>query len=63
MSMDRLPDTSGLEISPLRMAQLVKVSSKVTDLMVTGVWHLSYDELNIVLDLVRMAAERSQEGR
>lgn len=63
MSMDRLPDTSGSEISPLRMAQLVKVSSKITDLMVTGVWHLSYDELNIVLDLVRMAAERSQEGR
>lgn len=63
MSMDKLPEASGSEISPFRMAQLVKVSSKITDLMVTGVWHLSYDELNIVLDLVRMAAERSQEGR
>lgn len=63
MSMDKLPEASGSEISPFRMAQLVKVSSKITDLMVNSVWQLSYDELNIVLDLVRMAAERSQEGR
>ena len=63
MSMDRLPEASGSEISPFRMAQLVKVSSKITDLMVNSIWQLSYDELNIVLDLVRMAAERSQEGR
>lgn len=63
MSMDRLPEASGSEISPFRMAQLVKVSSKITDLMVNSIWQLSYDELNIVLDLVRMAAERSREGR
>ena len=63
MSIDKLPEASGSEISPFRMAQLVKVSSKITDLMVNSVWQLSYDELNIVLDLVRMAAERSQEGR
>ncbi|MEY8357395.1 hypothetical protein AALB39_29220, partial [Lachnospiraceae bacterium 54-53] len=62
-SLDRLPDTSGSEIPPFRMAQLVKVSSKITDLMVNSVWQLSYDELNIVIDLVRMAAERSHEGR
>lgn len=63
MNMDRLPDSSGLEIPPFRMAQLVKVSSKITDLMVNSVWQLSYSELSIVLDLVRMAAERSHEGR
>ncbi len=63
MSADRLPDSSGSEISPYRMAQLLKVSSKITDLMINSVWQLSYDELNIVLDLVRMAAERGHEGR
>jgi type III secretory pathway lipoprotein EscJ len=63
MNVDKLPDASGTEISPYRMAQLVKVSSKITDLMVSSIWQLSYDELNIVLDLVRMAAERSHEGR
>ena len=63
MSMDKLPEASGSEISPFRMTQLVKVSSKITDLMVNSIWQLSYDELNIVLDLVRMAAERSREGR
>jgi type III secretory pathway lipoprotein EscJ len=63
MSADRLSDASGSGIPPFRMAQLVKVSSKITDLMVNSVWQLSYDELNIVLDLVRMAAERGHEGR
>lgn len=63
MSMDKLAEASGSEISPFRMAQLVKVSSKITDLMVNSIWQLSYDELNIVIDLVRMAAERSQEGK
>lgn len=63
MNIDKLPDTSGSGIPPFRMAQLVKVSSKITDLMVNSIWQLSYDELNIVLDLVRMAAERGHEGR
>lgn len=61
MSEDRLLKASGGEIPPFRMAQLIKVSSKMADLAVNGVWQLSYEELDIVLDLIRRAAEQSRE--
>lgn len=49
------------EITPFRMNQLMEVASKVTKLMVTGVWHLSYEEMEIVLSLVRCGMEESKE--
>jgi len=49
------------EITPFRMNQLIKVASKVSEQMVNGIFHLTYDEIYIVLDLIRMAAERSQD--
>jgi len=49
------------EITPFRMNQLIKVASKVSEQMVNGIFHLTYDEIYIVLDLIRVAAERSQD--
>jgi len=49
------------EITPFRMNQLIKVASKVSEQMVNGIFHLTYDEIYIVLDLIRMAAERSKD--
>jgi len=49
------------EITPFRMNQLIKVASRVSEQMVNGIFHLTYDEIYIVLDLIRMAAERSQD--
>lgn len=51
----------GGQITPFRMNQLMEVASKVTKMMVTGVWHLSFDEMEIVLGLVRCGMDESME--
>lgn len=61
MNSDKLRESSGAMIPPYRMAQLVKVSSKLVDLMVTGVWGLTYPEMKVVLDIIGNAMERSSE--
>lgn len=48
-------------IPPYRMNQLIKVASKVSDQMVNGIFHLTYEEIDVVLELIRVAAERSKE--
>lgn len=48
-------------IAPYRMNQLIKVASRVSDQMVNGVFHLTYEEMDVVLELIRVAAERSRE--
>lgn len=52
----------GEGITPYRMAQLVKVASNVADKMITGVWHLSYQEIDIVMDILHAAIERSRNA-
>lgn len=49
------------EITPYRMQVLMDVASRVMKLMVTGAWHISFDEMNIVLDLVRHGIEEGKE--
>lgn len=51
----------GEQITPFRMNQLMDTASKVTKMMVNGVWHLSFDEMEIVLTLVRCGVEESRE--
>ncbi len=48
-------------ITPYRFNQLMKIAGKVTDQMVNGIWHLTYDEMGIVLDLLRYGMEKSME--
>lgn len=49
------------KITPFRMNQLMEVASKVTKMMVTGVWHLSFEEMEVVLSLVRCGMNESRE--
>lgn len=55
--MDRMNE----KISPFRMNQLMEAASKVTKLMVTGVWHLTFEEMEVVLSLVQCGIEESKE--
>lgn len=54
-------DERNEKISPFRMNQLMEVSSKVTKLMVNGVWHLTFEEMEVVLSLIRCGMEESRE--
>lgn len=49
------------EIPPYRMNQLMKAASKMTDQMVNGVLHLTYPEMEIVLELVRECMNKVTE--
>ena len=40
-------------IGPFRMQLLMEVAAKAVKIMTTGVWHLSFDELYIVLEYIR----------
>lgn len=40
-------------IGPFRMQLLMEVAAKAVKIMTTGVWHLSFDELDIVLEYIR----------
>ena len=40
-------------IGPFRMQLLMEVEAKAVKIMTTGVWHLSFDEMDIVLEYIR----------
>ena len=40
-------------IGPFRMQLLMEVAAKAVKIMTTGVWHLSFDEMDVVLDCIR----------
>ncbi len=45
------------EIPPYRMNQLMRAASKMTDQMVTGVLHLTYQEMEIVLKMMQFCID------
>lgn len=51
------------EITPYRMAQLVKAASKIADQVcgVNGVLHITYEEMDIVLKAIRLFMTESIE--
>lgn len=49
------------EITPYRMQTLMDVAAKVTKMMVNGVWHLTFDEMDFVLNQVRHDMQESVE--
>lgn len=49
------------EITPYRMQTLMDVAAKVTKMMVNGVWHLTFDEMDFVLNQVRHGMQESVE--
>ena len=40
-------------IGPFRMQLLMEVAAKAVMILRTGVWHLSFDEMDIVLEYIR----------
>lgn len=47
------------EITPFRLQVLMDVAARIVKTMVTGAWHLSFDEMDMVLALVRQGMEES----
>lgn len=47
------------EITPFRLQVLMDVAARIVKMMVTGAWHLSFDEMDMVLILVRQGMEES----
>lgn len=52
-----------IEMTPYRMGQLMDLSAKLTKTMVSSVWHLSFDEMEFVLDGIRHGIEKGKEER
>lgn len=49
------------EITPYRMNQLMKAASKITDQLVNSVFHLTSDEMDIVLKLIQYCMNESRD--
>lgn len=49
------------EITPYRMGTLMDLANKVTKQMNSGAWHLTYDEMEIVLSLIHHGINESRE--
>lgn len=49
------------EITPFRMQVLMEIAARIVKIMVTGAWHLSFEEMDMVLALVRHGMEESVE--
>lgn len=47
------------EITPFRMQVLMDVAARIVKVMVTGAWHLSFEEMDMVLTLVRNGMDES----
>ena len=50
---------AGGEITPFRMQVLMDVAARIVKTMVTGAWHLSFEEMDMVLALVRNGMDES----
>ncbi|WP_270289392.1 hypothetical protein [Enterocloster citroniae] len=47
------------DITPFRMQVLMDVAARIVKTMVTGAWHLSFEEMDMVLALVRNGMDES----
>lgn len=50
---------SGGDITPFRMQVLMDIAARIVKTMVTGAWHLSFEEIDMVLALVQHGMEES----
>ena len=50
---------TGGDITPFRMRVLMDVAARIVKTMVTGAWHLSFEEMDMVLALVRNGMDES----
>lgn len=52
---------NGEKITPFRMQILMEIAARIVKIMVTGAWHLSFEEMDMVLALVRHGMDESRE--
>lgn len=50
---------SGGDVTPFRMQVLMDIAARIVKIMVTGAWHLSFEEMDMVLALVSHGIEES----
>lgn len=50
----------GEKITPFRMQILMDVAARVVKVMVSGAWHLTFDEMEIILELVQDGIKESR---
>lgn len=51
----------GEKITPYRMQVLMEIAARVVKIMVTGAWHLTFEEMEIVLDMIKREIEESRK--
>lgn len=51
----------GGKITPFRMQILMEIAARVVKIMVTGAWHLTFVEMEIVLDMIKREIEESRK--
>ncbi|WP_195320970.1 hypothetical protein [[Clostridium] symbiosum] len=51
----------GEKITPFRMQVLMEIAARVVKIMVTGAWHLTFEEMEIVLDMIKREIEESRK--
>lgn len=49
------------EVTPYRLQVLMDLAARVVKLMTTGAWHLTFEEMDIVLDYIRYGMEQSRK--
>lgn len=51
----------GEKITPFRMQALMEIAARVVKIMVTGAWHLTFEEMEIVLGMIQRDIEESRK--
>ncbi len=48
------------EITPFKMQILMEIAAKAVKMMVSGTWHLTFDEMDIVVEFIRKGIDESR---
>ena len=51
----------GEKITPFRMQALMEIAARVVKIVVTGAWHLTFEEMEIVLGMIQREIEESRK--
>lgn len=55
--MEKKNDT---QMTPFKVQVLTDIAAKVVKLMVSGSWNLTFDEMDIVLEIIRIGIDESR---
>lgn len=48
------------EITPFKMQILMEIAAKAVKMMVSSTWHLTFDEMDIVVEFIRKGIDESR---